>query len=489
LTLLLTVAMYLPLVSVPVTAQDTITVGSKNFNESYLLGEIIAQRLELAGFEVERRFGLGGTLVCYEALRKGEIDLYVEYNGTQSRVILKTPELTEATEINTALADQGLQLSGTLGFNNTYAMVMKQELAAARNIRSISDLADHEDLRLVFDHEFLEREDGWPGLSRSYGLGHRVSGIQHGLAYQALDEGAIQVSDAYSTDGEIPRYGLTVLTDDRGFFPAYLAAPLFRSEHAEKLLPLLAELTNSLDDGRMQALNAAVTLEQRSFADVAAQFLGESGLASGSHGLPWAELRRNTVTHLRLTGIALGLAIVVGLGGALLVYQSATLSRSIVYFCGLMQTIPSIALLALLIPFLGIGELPAILALFLYSLLPIVRNTVTALTSIDPVLRRIAVAMGLSTAQRLRHVFIPLSLPSILAGVRTAAVVSIGTATLAAFIGAGGLGDPIVTGLALNDSRLILQGAIPAALLAVVTELLFEAIERKLLPAHMRSAN
>jgi len=158
----------------------------------------------------------------------------------------------------------------------------------------------------------------------------------------------------------------------------------------------------------------------------------------------------------------------------------------VLYAAGLLQTVPSIALLALLIPLVGIGEIPAIIALFLYALLPITRNTITALTTVDPQLREVAAALGLTRAERLRHVYLPLSLPHIIAGVRIAAVVSIGTATLAAFIGAGGLGEPIVTGLALNDTQLILQGAIPAAALAVAVELGFEGLERWLIPRHLR---
>ena len=152
---------------------------------------------------------------------------------------------------------------------------------------------------------------------------------------------------------------------------------------------------------------------------------------------------------------------------------------------GLLQTIPSIALLALMIPLAGVGQVPAIIALFLYSLLPIARNTITALITIDPLLRRVTQALGLSELEQLRHVYVPLALPHMLAGVRIAAVVSIGTATLAAFIGAGGLGEPIVTGLALNDTGLILQGAIPAALLALSAELMFEGLERWLVPRHL----
>src|SRR5262249_38631017 len=178
-----------------------------------------------------------------------------------------------------------------------------------------------------------------------------------------------------------------------------------------------------------------------------------------------------------------GIAVAIPLG--ILVYRFRYVARPIVYLAGTLQTIPSIALLAFMIPLFGIGAKPAIAALFLYALLPILRNTAAALFSIDPVLRKVSVGMGLTAWQRMRYIDLPLAAPTILAGIKTAAIINIGTATLAAFIGAGGLGEPIVTGLALNDVSLILQGAVPAALLAIITELAFEQMERVLIPKHL----
>lgn len=468
--------------------QGPIRVASKNFNESYVLGEVVAQLLESQGLPVERRFGLGGSLICYQALLNDEIDLYVEYSGTLSQAILKLPVNTQFAELNSHLEADGLELLAPLGFNNTYALAVPGELAVARGLSRISDLSRHVDLRVVFSHEFLERGDGWPGLAAAYDLRGEVTGIEHGLAYQAIAAGTIDVTDAYSTDGELQRYGLTQLEDDRGFFPQYLAAPLARTDIPPLVRGVLARLDGSLTDSQMQTLNAQVIFEGKSFAEVAQAFLQTRGLVTQSREGPsiWDGLFKNTVQHLKLTGIALVLAVMVGIGCSLMVFRSPALSRGLIYSSGLMQTIPSIALLALMIPLLGIGPLPAIVALFLYSLLPVLRNSITALTTIDPTLTRVAEAMGLSQREQLRYVYVPLSLPSMLAGIRTAAVISIGTATLAAFIGAGGLGEPIVTGLALNDVGLILQGALPAAALAIITELAFEGLERVLLPDHLR---
>ncbi len=464
-----------------VHAQDVVRVGSKNFNESYILSEIVAQLLETQGRKVERSFGLGGTLICYEALKNDEIDLYIEYTGTLSQAILKLDGNPGREVLNKRLRNEGLHLLGQFGFDNTYAIAVKSEVAAARGLRRIGDLNRAPDLDIVVSHEFLERDDGWPGLARTYGLTHEVRGIEHGLAYQALDEGAIGVTDAYSTDGELVRYALTVLEDDRHYFPNYFAAPLVREELTEDFTAALGVLVGAISETRMQAMNAQVVFEGRDRQEVAAQFLSSLGIQSTTQRRSmWSDLVRNTLRHLQLTGLALGLAILVGVGLSLATYRHRRTADGVIYVSGLMQTIPSIALLALMIPLFGIGFWPAVVALFLYSLLPILRNTITALTHVDPTLVDVSTALGLSERERLRHVLIPLSLPAIFAGIKTAAVISIGTATLAAFIGAGGLGDPIVVGLSLDDVDMILQGAVPAAALAIVTELVFGWLEKRM---------
>ncbi len=472
-----------------VAADDTIVIGSKTFTESYLLAEIMSQHLENAGFTVERRFGFGGTLVCYEALVNGEIDVYPEYTGTISRTILGLDGKPDAADINARLAGRGLQTLSPLGFNNTYALAVAKPIASARRLETISDLALHDDLVLGFSHEFRDRDDGWPGLAQAYGLDLATRGIEHGLAYRAIADGSIDVTDAYSTDGDIERYELVLLADDRDFFPRYDALPLARRGLVSEAVKQLERLAGRIDDAAMRRLNARVVVDRQEIPTVAAGFLRDTGLATANPVTadgPLQRLARNTLRHIQLTLTAVVLACLVGVPTGVLVHRSPAASRAVLYVAGLLQTIPSIALLALMIPLFGVGVLPAVIALFLYSLLPILRNTVTALNSIDPLLRRVAAGMGLTGAQQVRHVVLPLASPNVLAGVRTAAVISIGTATLAAFIGAGGLGEPIVTGLALNDTRLILQGAIPAALLALLTELLFEAIERRLVPAHLR---
>ena len=477
--------------AVPLAAQgQPIVVGSKSFTESYLLAEIMSQLLESEGYTVERRFGFGGTRLSFEALVTGAIDVYPEYTGTISETILPSAAQYGSPDFSAQLAELGLDTLAPFGFNNTYALTVTAETAARYSLRSISDLALHAGLRFGLSHEFRDRADGWPALKQVYSLPQDSFGIEHGLAYRAMLEMELDVTDAYSTDADLARYALTVLDDDRGFFPDYLALPLARQDLDTKARAALERLAARFDDARMRNLNAEVSIGRRTFAAVAQEFLRAEGLAATQIAAPRsmaATLLNNTLVHLKLTGVALLAACLCGLTLALLVYRSAALSRTVLYVAGLLQTIPSIALLALLIPLAGVGQLPAIIALFLYSLLPIVRNTITALLTIDPLLRRVAAGMGLSERERLRLIYLPLAVPHLLSGLRIAAVVSIGTATLAAFIGAGGLGEPIVTGLALNDTRLILLGAIPAAVLAILTELGFEGLERWLVPSHLMS--
>ena len=467
---------------------DPIVVASKNFAESYVLGEIVAQLLESEGFAVERKLGLGGTKICYDALATGDVDVYVEYTGTIAQAIKDIDEPTPAN-IQAALTPDGIEALPTLGFNNTYALAVAADVANARGIARISDLAQHRDLRMALSHEVLERRDGWPGLRQVYGFDWTPDGIEHALAYQAIADGAVDVTDAYSTDGELLRYGLVVLDDDRGFFPSYFAVPLVRSDMAPRAKAVIARTAGTLTDEQMRTLNATMLEGEETAASAAARYLAERSLGEAMITAPPTLAQRlgtNTLRHLVLVASAVLPATFIAVLVAILIFQVAWLARAAVYAAGLLQTIPSIALLALLIPLTGIGVLPAVVALFLYALLPILRNAVTALTGIDPTLRRVAVAMGLKAGEQLRHVFVPLAMPSIVAGVRTATVICIGTATLAAFIGAGGLGDPIVTGLSLNDTRLILEGALPAAALAIATELIFELIERWLAPGHLR---
>ena len=483
----LAIALFVFLRLVPYAHSQTIAVGSKPYGEGYLLAELIAVLLEDRGYTVERRLGLGGSAVTFAALKAGEIDLYPEYSGTITSVLLVSPGLAGA-RLDAALAEQGLVFETRFGFENNYALVVPRALTAELQLTKISDLREAGELRLGFSHEFMNREDGWPALQARYGLEQQPIALEHALAYRALDRGRLDVTDAYTTDGDLVLYELEFLEDDLELFPSYEAGILARADLPVEPREILRELSDQLDEPTMQRLNQRISSEGEAPAAVAAEFLESQGLIApvSKASSRRSRIGHNTLVHLRLTALALVLACIVAIPLALLVSRAPRVAQAVQYVAGLIQTIPALALLALLIPLLGLGEATAILALFLYSLLPILRNTLTGLFSVDPLLREVATGMGLTPAQQTLRIELPLAMPMILAGIRTAAVISIGTATLAAFVGAGGLGQPIITGLSLNDNRLILEGAIPAAALAVVVEFLFEALERRLVPAHLR---
>ena len=471
-------------------SQPVIRVGAKHFNEGYLLSEMIAQVLEDAGYKVDRRFNLGGTTVCFEALHVGAIDVYPEYSGTLSREILQTDSELTPEEMNDQLGSRfNLQASGTFGFSNSYGLLIRQDTKARLGIRTISDLAKHDALRIGLSYEFLERKDGWAFLSKHYGLPQKAVGLEHGLAYRALLNIEIDVTDAYTTDGEISEYQLVLLEDDRRFFPAYDAVCLYNAGLADSTKRHLQKLRGILTESDMQKLNAMALFQKQTHYEIARSYLVQHGLIQtglSREKSPIQQVIEKSWQHIQLSFLALLASIAIALPLGLLIFRNGRLARTVLYLTGILQTIHSMALLALLIPLSGIGTKTAVIALFLYALLPILRNTVIGLSTVDPVLRKVAAAIGLRPLARLRHVEFPLALPMIIGGIRTAAAINIGTATLAAFIGAGGLGEFIVTGLALNQTSLILMGAIPAAVLAIVTELLFEYIETLVIPAHLR---
>jgi osmoprotectant transport system permease protein len=469
-----------------------VRVGSKSFTESYLLGEIVAQVLEgLGEVRVDRRFGLGGTGITYRAIESGAVDLYPEYTGTLGRIILKDPSLTTAEAIRRRLAPLGLTTSDPLGFDNTYALAVLERTAARLRLRSIGDLARHRELTAGFTSGFLEREDGWPGLRRHYGLDlAHVRAIEHALAYRALASGEVDVIDIFSTDGQLVRLRLRILEDDRGFFPDYAAVLLARRAFVERFPrsweALQASLVGRLDDDRMRRLNASVDLEGRSVAQVAAQFLGAPGREARSGRITARELGDLTLGHLALVLAALAVAVLLGIPLGILAARFHRLGQIELAAVGMLQTVPALALLVFMIPLLGIGTAPALVALCLYALLPIVRNTYAGLISIDRQLLEIAEVLGLGPRRRLLRIELPLSSVSIMAGIKTSAVMTVGTATLAAFIGGGGYGTLIVRGLALDDIGTILAGALPAAGMAALLHGVFELLDRVVIPRGLR---
>lgn len=499
------------LLASPALAADRVVVGSKNFEESRLLGEVFAQLLESrTDLDVERRLGLAGTQVCFEALKTGAIDVYPEYTGTGLVSILNEPAKGgPAQTLNRVrsefLSRWGLWWLAPLGFENSFEIAVPRELAERERLATISDLARiSKRLRGGFGHEFVGREDGLLGLRRVYGLElASVQPLQHALKYQAAGSREVDAIDVYTTDARLITHNLVVLEDDRGFFPPYEAAALVRGEtltaHPE-VGSVLSLLAGAFDEDTMRALNLRLQEGKEDEAVVARDALRSLGLVKGeakdeettatsaptlSHYL-WDErsaLVRRTLEHLGLSALALFAGIVVAVPLGLWLERHRGGAETAIRLLGMIQTIPSLALLAFFIPFLGVGMVPAVVALWIYSLYPIVRNTYTGVRDANPRAVEAATALGMTPGQILQEVRLPLAAPVLMAGIRTAAVLTVGTATLAAFIGAGGLGEPIVTGLQLANPAMILSGAIPAAILALLVDGLLGWVERALRPA------
>ncbi len=468
--------------------EETLRVGSKRFTESYILGEILVQSAGRAGAPAVHRPGLGNTAILFEALRTGAIDAYPEYTGTIVREILASDEHLDLAAINRRLAAMGLAASFPLGFSNGYALGMRRSVALDKRIERISDLRSHPAIVPGLSHEFLGRQDGWPGLKAAYRLPQAAPrGLDHGIAYEALANGEVDVIDLYTTDAKIARYDLKVLADDAGFFPRYDAVLLHRADalaRFPKAFAAWARLEGSLDEATMIRLNGRAELDRVEFPVVAREHLAgtRTGAARTWRSALFApDFWRLAGEHAALVFGSLFAAILAGVPLGIVAAKVRWISQPVLVATGLVQTIPSLALLAFLIPVTGtIGAWPAMIALFLYALLPIARNTHAGLLGVPGGLAQASLALGLTPRQSLALVELPLALPTILAGVKTSAVINVGTATIAAFVGAGGFGERIAQGLALNDNQLLVAGALPAAAFALGVHGLFEAIERRL---------
>ena len=472
-------------------AAPRIAVGSKAFAESWILGDALAL-LAGASADVEHRKSLGGTEIAYQALRTGAIDVYPEYTGTIGEVILASPDRPSTEEMRQRLATDGVLMSDPLGFNDGYAIAVTVATATSRGLRTLSDLARHPELKMGFSHEFLGRADGWPGLSRRYGMTNgEVRGIQHELAYEALATGKIDATDIYTTDAQISALSLVLLADDRAFFRRYDAVLLYRADlpaRASDAFHAMERLVGAVDDARMMRANARVVLDKvgslQAAEELVSPILGTgSRLESRSVA---REIAVNVWRHLELVGLSLFAAILVGVPLGILATRARILSAVTLSGAAIVQTIPSLALLAFLIPLLGIGAVPALVALFLYSLLPIVESTYVGLTSIPRELLDASEALGLTRRAQLLKVALPMASPAILSGIKTSAVINVGTATIAALVGAEGLGKPILEGIALRDTRQILQGALPAALLSLGVRWGFSLVEKIVVPPGLR---
>ena len=495
-------------------------MASKPFGESYLLCEMFAQLLESRGYRVERKPGLGATEIAFRALRAGAIDVYPEYTGTGLVAVLhdSLPDSVAADPraVFSHVArefDQRYQLRWLppLGFQNTYAIAVTRRTAARYRLRTLTDLAGASPHLIAgFTADFIGRSDGLVGLSRVYGLHPKdVRPLAPAVKYQALASGAVDVIDGYSTDGLLAKYDLVTLVDDRHFFPPYEAAALVKEDFARSLpgaIATLVLLSDKLDEPTMRQLNRRVEVDGEDVRAVASAELTALGLVGSAVLQPargpsservgfgsylWSRrglVASLTIRHLELVMIALLAAVIVAIPLGLVLERGRAIAEPVIGGLGVLQTIPSIALLAFMIPLLGVGVVPALVALWLYALYPIARGTYSGVRDADPDAVAAAEALGTTPLQRLLWVRLPLAAPVIMAGVRTAAVITVGAATLAAFIGAGGLGEPIVAGLALADTRMILSGALPAAVLALLVDGVLALVERAVAPAHRRKS-
>jgi osmoprotectant transport system permease protein len=486
-------------------------IGSKSFTESVILGELLAHLARESGAQVQHRAELGGTQILWQALITGEIDAYVDYTGTIREEILadvarQGNKIESESDMRNALAEKKVLMSERVGFNNTYALGMRRSVAQRLGITKISDLKNHPQLELGFSDEFVERKDGWRPLKEKYGLPQtRIKVMDHNLAYRGLEKDSIQVADLYTTDPEIKYYDLVALEDDLGFFPVYYAVVLMRDDlpsRAPKVAEAISKLQALISPDEMSSMSAQVRLDRRQEKLVAGEFLNKK--LSLSISLPqegkWADAKKilerilsTTWEHLFLVLISLGLAILTAIPLGILASRNEAIGQTVLGIVGVIQTLPSMALLVFVMPLfavfeMGIGPAPAIMALFLYSLLPIVRGTYAGLKQIPGAIRESAEVLGLGSKARLRLVELPLALPSILSGIKTAAVINVGTATIGALIGAGGYGSPILTGIRLNDLSLILQGAVPAAVLALAVQYGFGLLEKRIVSPGLRGS-
>ena len=269
---------------------NTITIGTKDFGENIVLGEMMAQLVEKnTDLKVNRKLNMGGTFVCFAAIKKGQIDVYPEYTGTALTAHLKMDVITDPDEAYTVVSQKfeeqfKIKWLKPFGFNNTYAVAVTKTVAEQYGLETISDLAKVAgNLTFGAEHEFFDRQDGYDGLIKLYGLTFKgePKKMNVSLKYQAIGSGDMDVTDAFSTDGPIKQYNLKILKDDKNFFPPYYAAPIVRDATLEKhpeLEGVLNKLAGVIDDNTMTELNYKIDVEKKQVKDVAREFLTGKGL-------------------------------------------------------------------------------------------------------------------------------------------------------------------------------------------------------------------
>eukprot|EP00913_Durusdinium_trenchii_P010923 g10252.t1 len=375
-----------------------VRIASKAFTESVVLGEILANTARNEDKVVVHMRELGGTTLVYTALKNGDIDAYVDYTGTIVEEIFAGAEIEGETEMRARLREDGILVSRTLGFNNRYEFGMKRERAEKLGITKISDLTRYSDFRFRFSNEFMDRKDGWKPLQRHYGLPQTdVRGVDHSVAYEQLDSDSADVIDVYTTDAKIKLYDIKVLDDDRDFFPRYDAVILYRADLEERhpeVVQAFRQLEGKFDRSKMLAMNTRVTMNRIPESQVAGAFLKEEfGIESQvADETVWTRLGKHTLEHIDLVRRSLLPAILLAIPLGIFAIKLPRAGQVVLAVVAVVQTIPALALLVFLMTpvnalglgSIGHGSMTAILALFLYSLLPIVRNTYAGLNEISP---------------------------------------------------------------------------------------------------------
>ena len=487
----------------------TVRVGSKLFTESVILGEILARLADGEDVTPVHRRALGGTRLVFNALLQGELDAYVDYTGTLMLEIYSSEGVSDDRMLRDRLNRDGLGMLDPIGFNNTYGIAMRKQQAFDLGVRTISDLSDHPQLVLGSNNEYLERADGWRVLRDTYDLPQKTPrAMDHDLAYLALSRSELDAMIVYTTDAKIGSLDLIVLKDDLEHFPVYEAVVVYRLDLAEKAPGVLERfrlLSGSLDAATMGLMNNEVEARGKSEFRVAGEFLDvltgmtvRSSQGRESDESLVARLIQRTQEHLILVALPVLFASILGIPLGVLAAHRPKIGHLVLGAVGVGQTVPALALLVLLIPFLAwidgwaplrvpaLGATPAIIALTVYSLLPIVRTSHAGVVNIEHSLLESAQALGLRSRDRLLYIEFPLALPTILVGIKTAAVISVGYATLGGFVDAGGYGAPIFAWIRTQDHDLLLIGALPAVVMALIVQSGFDLGERLLIPSGLR---
>ncbi|MBW1713370.1 MAG: glycine betaine ABC transporter substrate-binding protein [Deltaproteobacteria bacterium] len=276
-------------------AEKELTVGSKQFTEQIILGKMMIALLEANGFKCEDKTGLGGTLVARKALESGQIDIYMEYTGTGLMTHLKHKEpITDPQKCYEVVKKEDLEKNGLvwlpmMDFNNTYCLMMRQEDATKKGVKTMSDLAEYvqanpKDVTFGLNAEFYARPDGYKPMQKAYGFKFppdKIKKMDSGLVYKALKEGEVEVSMGFATDGRIAGFNFVVLEDDKKFFPVYNPAPVLKKENADKypeLEGIFAKLGQKLNTAEMTKLNYTVDIEHKDPAAAAEDWLKAQGL-------------------------------------------------------------------------------------------------------------------------------------------------------------------------------------------------------------------